>query len=115
MHLSLGRSLLLVLLAVMPPLLASGGSAEEAVTDPYLGQADAIAAGRDTYRSKCYICHHSAGGRGPNVFATKLTDEQFLKTVTRGRQGTQMPAFSQRLSADDIWKLLAFVRSTDHY
>lgn len=96
-------------------LLASPSRGEDAVTDPYLEQPAAIAAGRDTYGSKCYICHHSAGGRGPNLFATKLTDEQFLKTVTHGRQGTQMPAFGERLTVDEIWQLHAFVKSTDHY
>jgi mono/diheme cytochrome c family protein len=96
-------------------LLAGAVNAEDAVTDPYLGQADAIAAGHDIYGSKCYICHHSAGGRGPNLFASKLTDEQFLKTVTNGRKSTQMPGFGTRLSVDEIWQLHAFVKSSDHY
>jgi len=91
------------------------GSADDALTDPVLGQPDAIAAGRDTYRSKCYICHFSNGGRGPNLFATKLTDEQFLETVINGRKGTQMPAFGLRLSPDEVWQVHAFIKSTDHY
>jgi len=92
-----------------------GGSADEALTDPFLGQPDAISAGRDTYRAKCYICHFSNGGRGPNLFATKLTDEQFLETVINGRKGTQMPAFGLRLSPDEVWQVHAFIKSTDHY
>ena len=111
-----GFSRLLLVGAALAPLLAGAGRAEDAaVTDPFLGQPDAIAAGHDTYGGKCYICHHSAGGRGPNLFATKLTDEQFLKTVTNGRKGTQMPAFGKRLTEDEIWQLHAFVKSTDHY
>jgi mono/diheme cytochrome c family protein len=106
---------LAVCTVIMPLLLTSAGSAEDAVTDPYLGQADAIAAGHDIYGGKCYICHHSAGGRGPNLFASKLNDEQFLKVVTNGRKGTQMPAFGSRLSVDEIWRLRAFIKSTDHY
>jgi mono/diheme cytochrome c family protein len=89
--------------------------AEEGLTNPVLRRPEAIAAGRDIYRSKCYICHHSAGARGPNLFATKLSDEQFLETVINGRKGTQMPAFGERLSPDEVWQVHAFIKSTDHY
>ena len=96
-------------------LLFTGGSAGQELANPFLGQPDAIAAGRVIYASKCYICHHSAGARGPNLFKTKLSDEQFLNTVINGRQGTQMPAFGLRLSPDEVWQVHAFVKSTDHY
>jgi len=43
------------------------------------------------------------------------SDEQFLATVINGRKGTQMPAFGLRLSIDEVWKVHAFVKSTDHY
>jgi mono/diheme cytochrome c family protein len=89
--------------------------ADEALTDPFLGQPDAIEAGHDTYRSKCLVCHGSAGARGPNLFATKLSDERFLETVINGRKGTLMPAFGTRLSPDEVWQVHAFIKSTDHY
>jgi mono/diheme cytochrome c family protein len=95
--------------------LTEASSGGEELTNPYLGQPEAIAAGRDLYGSKCYVCHHKAGARGPNLFATKLTDEQFLETVINGRRATQMPAFGLRLSPDEVWQLHAFVKSTDHY
>jgi len=106
------RSILVAawLAAIVPPAYA-----EDAVKDPFLGQADAIAAGRATYGAKCYVCHHSRGARGPNLFATQLSDERFLQTVTNGRPGTQMPAWRGRLSVEEIWQLHAFVKSTDHY
>lgn len=91
------------------------GLADEALTDPSIRQPDAIAAGKDTYRSKCLVCHGSAGARGPNLFATKLSDEGFLEVVINGRKGTQMPAFGLRLSPDEVWQVHAFVKSTDHY
>jgi mono/diheme cytochrome c family protein len=90
-------------------------NADEEMTNPFLGQPDAIEEGLQIYRSKCYICHLSKGGRGPNLFATKINDEKFLETVINGRKGTQMPAFGLRLSPDDVWKVHAFVKSTDHY
>jgi len=110
-------ALALCLLAALPLAVMGhrSGSADEALTDPVLGQPDAIAAGKDIYRSKCYVCHHSAGGRGPNLFATKISDERFLETVINGRKGTQMPAFGLRLSPDEVWQVHAFVKSTDHY
>jgi mono/diheme cytochrome c family protein len=96
-------------------LLLRAGSAAEEITNPFLGQPEAIAAGRDIYGSKCYVCHHSAGARGPNLFATKLTDERFLEIVINGKQRTQMPAFGLRLSPDEVWQVHAFVKSTNHF
>src|SRR5271166_2042570 len=91
------------------------GSSRGGLDEPFSGQPDAIAAGRAIYAAKCYICHHSSGARGPNLFATKLSDEKFLETVIGGRKGTQMPAFGLRLSPDEVWQVHAFVKSTDHY
>ena len=46
-------SLAALLLGLSPLEVAN---AEEGLTDPFLGQPDAIAAGRDIYRSKCLVC-----------------------------------------------------------
>ena len=112
------RSARLLLLAALPPAVTwhRSGSADEAA-DRSVPRPARRHRGRasDTYRSKCYVCHHSAGGRGPNLFATKLSDERFLETVINGRKGTQMPAFGLRLSPDEVWQVHAFVKSTDHY
>lgn len=109
--------------AIVLAVLGLGGSgqppaamaASEPLTNPVLGQAEAISEGRDIYRAKCLVCHQSAGARGPNLFATRLSDEHFLMVVINGRKGTQMPAFGLRLSPDEVWQLHAFVKSTDHY
>ena len=105
----------LVSLVALSSLLGNGSRADEALTDPYLGQPEAIDEGLQIYRSKCYVCHHSAGARGPNLFKSKLSDERFLETVINGRKGTQMPAFGLRLSPDEVWKVHAYVKSRDHY
>ena len=107
----------LAILAVLPlgVFAVPSGRADDGLTDPYLGQPEAIDEGLQIYRSKCYICHHSSGARGPNLFKTKLSDEKFLETVINGRKGTQMPAFGLRLSPDEVWKVHAYVKSTDHY
>lgn len=84
---------------------------DSGLTDPFLGHPDAIAEGDDLYHSKCIGCHGLKGGRGPNLFATKLTDDQFLEVVINGRQGTLMPAWGFRLSPDDVWKIHAFLKA----
>jgi len=95
----------------------AGDTAEEELKNPYLGQEEAIAEGRRTYRGRCILCHRNMGGRGPNLFATKLTDEQFLEVVINGRLGMRgpMPVFGHRMSLDDIWKVHAFIKSRDRY
>ena len=85
--------------------------ADNDLTDPYLGQPAAIDEGDSLYHNHCIGCHGLKGGRGPNIFATQLTDEQFLETVINGRKGTQMPAWGFRLSPDDVWKIRAFLKA----
>lgn len=89
--------------------------AAEALSNPYLGDQDAVTEGRRVYRTRCIICHRTAGGRGPNLFASELSDKQFLETVINGRAGTQMPAFGLRMLPDDVWMVHAFIKSTDRY
>ncbi len=107
-------SLAFVLLAVASLVLGIGfraGRADETLKDPYLGQQTAIDDGEQIYREHCIICHGKAGGRGPDLFAVTLTDEDFLETVLNGRPGTVMPSFASMLSRDEIWKVRAFVKA----
>jgi mono/diheme cytochrome c family protein len=97
------------------PFAAAEEPAGNAITNPLLGDPAAITEGRRLYRTWCYLCHHSAGARGPNLFATKLSDEQFIEVVINGRKGTQMPAFGYRLTPDEVWQVHSYVKSTDHY
>ena len=104
--------------AALAVALGGGGllaAAEQPLTNPVLGDPEARAEGRTIYRRRCYVCHLSEGGRGPNLFATRLGDEAFLNTVINGRKGTQMPAFGLQIGPDEVWKVHAYVRSTDHH
>ena len=85
--------------------------ADNDLTDPYLSQPAAIDEGDHLYHNHCIGCHGLKGGRGPNIFATQLTNEQFLEVVINGRKGTQMPAWGFRLSPDDVWKIRAFLKA----
>ena len=88
------------------------GAVEE-IVNPRLGDAAAQAEGLRFYRTRCYVCHLHEGGRGPNLFGTRLSDEQFLDTVINGRD--TMPAFGLRMSPDQVWAVHAYVKSTDRY
>ncbi len=110
---SLPRLTAAACLAAAAALATDGAAAQDDIVNPVLGQAEAIAAGRMIYRTRCYICHLSDGGRGPNLFASTLSDNQFLETAINGR-GT-MPAFGTLISPDDVWNVHAYVKSTDHY
>lgn len=98
-------------------LVSAADESSGAMKDPYLGDRHAIAEGRDIYRNHCIVCHRNRGGRGPDLFETKLSDAQFAAVVLGGREGFRgkMPAFGKRLSLDQVWKVLAFVRSRNSY
>lgn len=90
-------------------------AASDTIANPYLGDDEAIAAGRRVYRAKCIICHGRAGGRGPNLFQSEIDAADFRSTVLNGRADTQMPAFGARLTEDEVWHVHAFVRGRGRY
>ena len=96
--------------AAPPPSTAA--AAGDAV-NPVLGDPAAVAAGERIYRGRCVVCHRTGAGAGPSVFRTRLQPGQFFDTVIRGRDGTNMPAFEQLLSRDEIWQVHAFLMSRD--
>jgi len=99
------------------PVYAQQNGSEPQKLNPYTGKADAIAEGQELYKKfNCYACHGMAGGggMGPN-----LTDETWqtgdgsdanLQTQIKEGKGN-MPPFKSLLTDDQVWKLIAFVRS----
>jgi mono/diheme cytochrome c family protein len=84
----------------------------------------ALASGRAVYLDKCAECHGEAGkGDGPQArmydpTPGNLTDTQHMSTLTDGGLFYQiseghrpMPAFKKRLSEEQRWQLVLFVRS----
>ena len=100
-------------LVVAVVVVASG----DEVRNPYIGQAEAIEKGDQIYRNRCYGCHGKAGARGPNLFATKLSDKQFLQTVINGRLGArgQMPVLGAMIKTHEVWYVHAFVKSRSSF
>jgi mono/diheme cytochrome c family protein len=94
-----------------------------------VGQApDVIAAGGRLYAQNCSACHGKNGmGNGdmgkalspsPALLAYMISrpiavDEYLLWSVSEGGKqfDTEMPAFKDKLSRDDIWKIIAYMRA----
>jgi mono/diheme cytochrome c family protein len=99
---------------------------EEAKRRPNPIQLSAVglAAGRSIYMDKCAQCHGQTGkGDGPDAASyypspTSLVDAKHMSSVTDGEifyqisQGRKpMPAFKKRLSEEERWQLVLYVRS----
>jgi len=84
---------------------------------------DAFAAIRGTYEKDCKECHGATGTGGPVKLTdgTKLKvpslreghalrhpDSDFVKQIEKGGDG--MPAFKDKLSAQQITEMIAFIR-----
>ena len=113
--------LLLFALAVLgspaagqPQKGGGGDDGDPPLTNPLLGDAQAIADGERIFRRRCVGCHW-APKRGPDLFKSDIGDEAFLETVINGRTGGRapMPPFGYDLSPDDVWKVHAFVSAKD--
>lgn len=76
---------------------------------------DDVAAGGRIFRSHCADCHGltGTGGKGPDlttgVFFHGSSDEALLKNISDGIPGTPMP--SQFFSSDQVWQIVAYVRT----
>ena len=91
------------------PLTAASGSpgsgaADAAVAGATAGDPAALAAGERIYRARCVGCHRTGGGAGASIFRTGLD---------AARGGTNMPAFGELLSSDEIRQVYVFLMSRD--
>jgi len=99
---------------------ALGQDEPAGLINPFEGNPDAIEEGKVLYQRLCIFCH-GAGGRGAK--GPDLTDDfwrfggrdgDVFASIAAGRPGTQMGAFAGRLTSDEIWKIIAYLRS-QHY
>ena len=86
-----------------------------AVKNPYEGKPEAVKEGEKIFDAKCSECHmDGTGGAGPNLTDDTWiyggSDAEVFETISRGRKGG-MPSWKSELSKDDIWKVVAFIRS----
>jgi mono/diheme cytochrome c family protein len=93
--------------------LEEGGEATPTITTQPLGNEE----GEQLFAAQgCGGCHTlSAAGAtatvGPNLDETQLSQAEIAAVVADGR-GTAMPAFSDRLSADEIASVAAYVSAS---
>ncbi len=99
-----------MVLGVLVAGACSGSSTPAAPADD-----PGLVAGRDVFVRNCASCHGSAGGggRGPKISEGRTADlfpaiEDQILFVAEGKGG--MPAFSGRLSAEEIEDVVRFVR-----
>jgi mono/diheme cytochrome c family protein len=109
--LRLGALAAMLVSTVASPLRAEDTPAP-ATGHPYLGQPEVLAEAERIYRARCIGCHFRGGGRGPNLFRTKLTEVQFIEIVAKGAKNG-MPAWGSTLSGEEMQKLYALVISRD--
>lgn len=89
-------------------------------TNPLVGNAAAIAAGKGVFASECADCHGAnAGGssRGANLLqAVKEASEAYLfwRINEGGRVApfnSRMPSFKNQLTETQIWQVISFLQS----
>src|SRR5215831_10907324 len=104
-------------------LIPPGGRDEQS---PLSSAPDAATRGRVLYMSNCEKCHGPDGkGSGPPDYAADLTDELRIELNTEGvlfykvwnghaiqlrTQVDDMPAFSGKLSKDEVWAVVEYLK-----
>jgi mono/diheme cytochrome c family protein len=93
----------------------AGSNDASATTNPFAGKPEAAKEGRQIFlQTGCYNCHGleaKGGGIAPDLTVTKLDPQQMFKTIHDGRPGTLMPSWGKELDADQIWKVITYLRS----
>jgi cytochrome c oxidase cbb3-type subunit 3 len=98
-------------------ILASVAACAQTATNPLAGDPQAAAGGGAAFRPYCTPCHglHGEGGRGPDltrgVYSVGDKDSDLYRTIANGVPGTEMSGFAGDLREEDIWRIVAFIRS----
>jgi mono/diheme cytochrome c family protein len=95
-------------------------------TNPFTGNAQAIASGRETYAANCLSCHGETGkGDGPvgealepkpanltdPALDAQRSDSTMIWRVSEGFPGTSMPSWKTVLNEEQIWQVIAYIRT----
>jgi cytochrome c oxidase cbb3-type subunit III len=97
--------------------LVPGPAAPEAPSaDPYGANAQGVNQGKTLFEQlNCVGCHaHGGGGMGPPLMDDRwiygARPDQIFASIAQGRPNG-MPAFAGRVVDDQMWQLVAYVRS----
>ena len=107
------------LLGAYLSMVAAEEPAKPKKLNPYTGNAEAIQEGRTLYlQTGCSACHGAGGGggMGPALLDDEWkfgSDDLTLFTLIKGEmpQQTMPTTFGSVLKDDEIWKIIAFIRS----
>jgi mono/diheme cytochrome c family protein len=121
--LTLMRLAVLALVPVLAPVQLAAAETESADAaafnpDKFDGDADAIEAGRQLYGNTCLFCHgpKGVGARAPNLIEGMFKPGRESEipfaydVIMKGRPGTIMGGFSEMLSEDEVWNVIAYLR-----
>jgi cytochrome c-L len=92
---------------------------QETGTNPYDGQVEAIAAGKELYNTDCQVCHgkDGGGGMGLNLVDDKVayprvaTDVGMFEVIHSGASGAMRSFKARGMTQDNMLKIIAYVRS----
>jgi putative heme-binding domain-containing protein len=107
------RPLLITICCGMVLATHTSAQSEKSGPNPF-DTAEGAAAGGALFQTHCTYCHgaNGEGGRGADltsgVYRRGGSDANLYTTIRNGIPGTEMP--SVRVSEDDVWKLVAFVK-----
>src|SRR4051795_4798190 len=98
------------------PLQPGPPTRSASVSGPYEGNAYGVSQGKTLYNQfNCAGCHFQGGGGiGPPLMDAAWIygsrPENIFETITEGRPNG-MPAFGRKINTDQIWQIVAYVRS----
>jgi putative heme-binding domain-containing protein len=87
--------------------------------NPVAGDPASAQVGRGIFRIYCSPCHgiRGEGGKGPSLLQGTLhsggSDAELYQAIAAGIPGTEMPGFGGALTADGVWRVVAFLRSVN--
>ncbi|MTD93863.1 c-type cytochrome [Hyphomicrobium sp. xq] len=94
-------------------------SFQETGKNPYVGNPDAIAAGKALYDANCQVCHKpdGSGGMGPslidNTYVNKRanTDVGMFEVIHSGAAGAMRPFSKRGVTQDQILQMIAYIHT----
>lgn len=94
-------------------------SFQETGKNPYVGNPDAIAAGKALYDANCQVCHKpdGSGGMGPSlIYETYVnkranTDVGMFEVIHSGAAGAMRPFSKRGVTQDQILQMIAYIHT----
>jgi putative heme-binding domain-containing protein len=100
----------IVVFGTLGPAFCAGSA------NPFANDPQAAEAGRLVFRIYCSPCHgiHGAGGKGPDLtrapYSVGDSEQAIFKVIADGAPGTGMAAFGGRVTDDNIWRMVSYLR-----